>query len=1538
MVNQMILAWGQEQLIKHTQAVLIAAMDPNSIELLEAQVKTLSDELMQCQADKEFVWSLWKRLQVANPDLTQAVSLVVEREKQKGEMKDRKVLEILQTKDYKIQELEQRVTVQQQEVNLVQQRKMLMDEERAALNKEISSLQERLASNSQDIKEMRAQHASSEEEARGAMRALEEQKEEWASRCAGLHADLEEERRRASHCDDQREATRARIKELEAELPQFSSLQSENSSLAALLSAKDKEMEAQEGHLSQLRGELVEVQALYRQSMEHGSEQGHLIKQLEALNLDSQRVLRNQEEAHSVDATSYQRLYTELSQSYQALVAGEAQLRQNHLELSGLLAQRDLQILELQSQLQQQDLLAHRDQQILELQSQLQQQQQQEKRLLQTQQQQQAHQTTTTTTTTGQQPNKQTNVKELCQPSADTPVSSGFNQASNFSSPGLGTSTPLDGGAWTERTWKASSSRGRSTSIRQQELCQPRRRHTCQLRFQPGSNFSSPGLGTSTPLDGGAWTERTLEASFFQRPLYQHQTAGCTCATVQVPLPGELCGGGRRRRRRRREGGGAEQRMQDLEELLQLKTKEMEVLRSAHQNRLERLHLIQANYRTIRDQLRDAEEADGLPKPKGPSRRAEPWQLRQEDSDGVWNELAYFKRLARKLDVEKANLEEEMDVLKVQAALDRTTVKEQRLCLLNEHQELLCRVEEERRVRQSAPKPQPAAASQRMEESLRKMEQLERRMISLEEETEKLRLENEHLLEAREELTNERRHLRASLENLHCQADARERAARAQALAQRERHSGETQALEARLGAAEKEAAQLRGRALKLRQELGILRAARDFYRRSTAAGGGGGGAAVGADSSKVKFKTARLAGPARRSGHRAVGPNQAISWHGRSPSPAKDEWEDVSTDSEGDEVEFSDSLEGNRSKTRRASRTTPKMPYRCTAGSNVASERAEDEPGRRHASGPSPDERKWRAPGDQAETSGEARMRGAEMMMTTAAMMKRRRKMATAGSTSTALISLQHRVESLQRRVDILRRARRDATRMARETGRANRNMAAQLDALTDRLGGNKQLTQKLTCDLAGVELQKKVLEMELEQWRKMQLPPPPPAPPAAATGAAASCSCQGRGLTAPNNLGLQALEAEVKQLQGKLKSGSAEASRQASAIKTLRAQVQDKEDKLRMLQDKASHSERDVVMKRQLVEDLRTRLKVLQDGEGSHRGQVEDLERKVKSQSEEANNRKTFIESLKRRLSVATSEKSQHETSCTKLREELERKERLLETLQAQVGADQRSLAQLEQTATRQMEGLTQQSSQALDVLQRRLGLASSQKEQLHAFVKALAGEMLRDVQEVKQQLTETRSRRKRSRRRHEEANAARGAPTAKSMIRAKSIAASILNMSERDLADMLDDKGDGARARRGRSGDCEPADLAQLCRASGYDPHGTWHSVGFVWCACGSARSARRSRPAPPTGRVRPKRRAGASRGGAAQQVNWTPGCQPSCPAGGVGAREVDGGRDAGGKGVLPPVGTVSRRVFGVLPHEPARRRGATDERTEGVVFRT
>lgn len=73
----------------------------------------------------------------------------------------------------------------------------------------------------------------------------------------------------------------------------------------------------------------------------------------------------------------------------------------------------------------------------------------------------------------------------------------------------------------------------------------------------------------------------------------------------------------------------------------------------------------------------------------------------------------------------------------------------------------------------------------------------------------------------------------------------------------------------------------------------------------------------------------------------------------------------------------------------------------------------------------------------------------------------------------------------------------------------------------------------QKLTSDLAGVEQQKKVLQMELEQWRQVTLPPPSRLP----AQVSAESSCQGRVACAPETPAPLALEAQVKQLQTKLK-----------------------------------------------------------------------------------------------------------------------------------------------------------------------------------------------------------------------------------------------------------------------------------------------------------------------------------------------------------------------------------------------------------------
>lgn len=168
--------------------------------------------------------------------------------------------------------------------------------------------------------------------------------------------------------------------------------------------------------------------------------------------------------------------------------------------------------------------------------------------------------------------------------------------------------------------------------------------------------------------------------------------------------------------------------------------------------------------------------------------------------------------------------------------------------------------------------------------------------MSLEEETERLREEKEQLLEANEDLALKCHRLQASLDHLRTQEAVREQAAQAQALAQGERHCSEIRALEARLAASQKEATKLHHQLLKLRQELGILRAARDFYRKRAAGTVRAGGIASNI-SSKVKFKTTRLRGPLRQCSHRTLSPNQAISWQVHSPSPTKDEWEDMSVD-----------------------------------------------------------------------------------------------------------------------------------------------------------------------------------------------------------------------------------------------------------------------------------------------------------------------------------------------------------------------------------------------------------------------------------------------------------------------------------------------------------------------------------------------------------------------------------------------------------------------------------------------------------------
>ncbi|KAG9344103.1 hypothetical protein JZ751_012585 [Albula glossodonta] len=1141
----MVCEWHMRQFCYHgrraeTRLTTMAAKDSSRILLLEEEIRSLSEELVQCQADKEFVWSLWKRLQVANPDLTQAVSLIVEREKQKGEAKDRKVLEILQSKDYKIQELEQRVMGQQQEISSLTQRAHSLEQDSEAMMKDMTTLHDKLKEKSKELKEFKEQRKRKEVEQQHAVRDLEEAKAGLDTRCADLQSDLE--------------------------------------------------------RLLEQAGKWTEEKASFQAKA-----------RLEGLTLDTQRVLRTQEAAHSADSVSYQRLYSELNDKYQSLKASEAQLRQSHTSLMTQLCFKDQQILQLQTQLQQ------------------------------------------AVTTSRSPPVRQSNIPQA----EDLPKQRGM--LAEFEIPD-------------EPSVNLSQTPSRDTQ-----------RH---LRRQGTPAQRSRSL---SPASGGA---------------------------------GEALA------RAVKRAGQLEARVQDLEEILRLKTEENGELRKAHDNRRERLRVIETNYKTVREQLKEAEESQGLL--RGRNQRAEAWELRQEDSDGVWNELAYFKRLNKNLIIEKTNLEEEVDVLRVQAAVDRVTLEEMRLCLQQEHEELLLKEAEGTAVTGGGSPKTPSVRG--LESAGVQVEKLQKRVGSLEKEAELLKQTNQELSETKErlhrrarslekemeilkevnqELSEGREQLQTSLLRLRSQGAAQQQADRAW-------HQGVVQEMERELVAcrkqlrrARREGTQMRHRLERARQDLGLLRAARDYRSR------------------KHRETTATSPRGLERQQPRPRHTHSRARSRPAQPSTSKDGWEDISVDSESAE-EYTDSL--NSSPPARAQPVGDEL----SGGSAITS------PLRAQRTGASADTQpqalRPAPPGRVQVPQGwrVGRRRGAVCR------------------------ALQQRISALQQQVSVLQAAKKAAQGNAQELKLTEDKMAAQLSVLTQRLNSSKQLAQKLTSDLMASEQQRGELEHELEEWKQKTTHIPAPAP-------------------APPNM-----EAELKGLQAKLKNTCNEVTKHSSANKTLKTELQAKEEQVKELHEKVSHMERDINMKRQLAEDLRNKMKAFQDNDKGHKELIEELEKKVKVLSEEAANRKAFIESLKRRLSVTAKERNEYEESSHKLRKSLDKKDQKLQVLNARVQECEQTMAELEQTASQQMHGLAQQSTQALDQVQRKLAAANAQLEQLHAFFQALVGEIHSDMQEMKGRL------RKHRRRQRQPESSMR---SKESLLRVQSLAASILNVSHTDLQDILD-----------------------------------------------------------------------------------------------------------------------------------------------------
>ncbi|XP_008058228.1 centlein-like [Carlito syrichta] len=509
-------------------------------------------------ADKEFVWSLWKRLQVTNPDLTKAVSLVVEREKQKSETKDRKVLEILQVKDTKIQELEQRELALKQEINDAIKRKIAVDEENAFLRKEFNDLEKKFKDKSQEIKDTKECVQNKEEQNRLVIKNLEEEKEKLSTRCADLLNDLEKLRKEEAHWRKEKYSIDAKIKAFEDNLiearKEIEESQSKYNALSLQFNDKQTELIQKDMDITLVRKELQELQNLYQQNSAHTVQQAELIKQLQLLNMDTQKVLRSQEDVHTAESVSYQKLYNELHICFETTKSNEAMLRQSVVNLQDQLFQKEQENAKLKEKLQESQGAPY--------------------------------------------PLLQEN---------DSDYSAQVSHRPSFSSLETLMVSQKSEIEYLQEKLK----------IANEKLSENK---------PPSKGFSEKSIMTST------------EGKHKEPPVKRSRSLSPKSSFTDSE---EL-------RKLRK----AEKKIENLEKALQLKSQENDELRDAHEKRKERLQMLQTNYRAVKEQLKQWEEGSGMTEIRE-IRRADPQQLQQEDSDAVWNELAYYKRENQELMFQK---------------------------------------------------------------------------------------------------------------------------------------------------------------------------------------------------------------------------------------------------------------------------------------------------------------------------------------------------------------------------------------------------------------------------------------------------------------------------------------------------------------------------------------------------------------------------------------------------------------------------------------------------------------------------------------------------------------------------------------------------------------------------------------------------------------------------------------------------------------------------------------------------------------------
>ena len=300
-----------------------------SIELLNEKIRHLQEELANTQADKDFVWSLWRQLQSTTPDITNAISLVLKREKEKMEKKDEKVLKILDIKDKKIEEL------------------MEIMAERAY---EINDLKEKLKKNESELKQksdnlhyLNLNIKTFEDKVLLFEQIMRKQEENFDNDRKSFNQKINQMINECKNYEDgemnfknQKTFLENKLLSLENQLEQCDY---ELNSLRDCLNNTNEELKTRNEQVTKISKKYNEVLVKNNTNIEYIKQQEQIIIQLKQIQNELHKTLKTQDEATSTQFHTLQEMYSEACKKLEENVYQQNQLRTELNEKVSLIRQ-----------------------------------------------------------------------------------------------------------------------------------------------------------------------------------------------------------------------------------------------------------------------------------------------------------------------------------------------------------------------------------------------------------------------------------------------------------------------------------------------------------------------------------------------------------------------------------------------------------------------------------------------------------------------------------------------------------------------------------------------------------------------------------------------------------------------------------------------------------------------------------------------------------------------------------------------------------------------------------------------------------------------------------------------------------------------------------------------------------------------------------------------------------------------------------------------------------------------------------------------